>query len=90
MAKIGHRGILTYFWTDQSGENIPKPLHHRIKVVLCKRGCEENTSFLKNGTILTSGKNGRFARAMDPIHKWLLFYFCSVIVQISLPRLTLE
>jgi len=26
----------------------------------------------------------------DPIHKWPLFYFCSVIVQISLPSLTLE
>ena len=28
--------------------------------------------------------------AIDPIHKWRLFYFCSVIVQISLPSLTLE
>ena len=27
---------------------------------------------------------------IDPIHKWWLFYFCSVIVQISLPSLTLE
>ena len=27
---------------------------------------------------------------IDPIHKWWLFYFCSVIVQISLPGLTLE
>ena len=26
----------------------------------------------------------------DPIHKWRLFYFCSVIVQIGLPRLALE
>ena len=27
---------------------------------------------------------------IDPIHKWQLFSFCSVIVQISLPSLTLE
>ena len=27
---------------------------------------------------------------IDPIHKWRLFYFCSIIVQISLPSLTLE
>ena len=27
---------------------------------------------------------------IDPIHKWQLFYFCSVIVQISLPGLALE
>ena len=27
---------------------------------------------------------------IDLIHKWRLFYFCSVIVQISLPSLTLE
>ena len=27
---------------------------------------------------------------IDPIHKWRLFYFCSVIVQISLPSLALE
>ena len=26
---------------------------------------------------------------IDPIHKWQLFYFCSVIVQISLPSLAL-
>ena len=26
----------------------------------------------------------------DTIHKWQLFYFCSVIVQISLPSLILE
>ena len=29
-------------------------------------------------------------RKIFPIHKWRLFYFCSVIVQISLPSLTLE
>ena len=29
-------------------------------------------------------------RATDPIHKGQLFYFFSVIVQISLPSLTLE
>ena len=28
--------------------------------------------------------------SLDPIHKWRLFYFCSVIVQISLPSLALE
>ena len=28
--------------------------------------------------------------SIDPIHKWRLFYFCSVIVQISLPSLALE
>ena len=28
--------------------------------------------------------------AIDPIHKWRLFYLCSVIEQISLPNLTLE
>ena len=27
---------------------------------------------------------------IDPIHKCRLFYFCSVIVQISLPSLALE
>ena len=27
---------------------------------------------------------------IDPIHKWRLIYFCSVIVQISLPSLALE
>ena len=27
---------------------------------------------------------------IDPIHKWRLFYFSSVIVQISLPSLALE
>ena len=27
---------------------------------------------------------------IDPIHKWRLFYFCSIIVQISLPSLNLE
>ena len=27
---------------------------------------------------------------IDPIHKWRLFYFCSVIVQVSLPSLALE
>ena len=31
-----------------------------------------------------------FGGAIDPIHKWQLFYFCSVIVQISLPSLALE
>ena len=29
-------------------------------------------------------------QCIDPIHKWRLFYFCCVIVQISLPSLTLE
>ena len=28
--------------------------------------------------------------SIDPIHKWRLFYFRSVIVQISLPSLALE
>ena len=27
---------------------------------------------------------------IDPIHKWRLFYFCSVIMQISVPSLALE
>ena len=31
-----------------------------------------------------------WGNAIDPIHKWRLFYFCSVIVQISLPSLNLD
>ena len=31
-----------------------------------------------------------YALIIDPIHKWRLFYFCSVIVQISLPNIALE
>ena len=34
--------------------------------------------------------NRFYSEKIDPIHKWRLFYFCSVIVQISLPSLTLE
>ena len=29
-------------------------------------------------------------QGIDPIRKWRLFYICSVILQISLPSLTLE
>ena len=40
----------------------------------CKHGVAENENTLD----------------IDPIHKWRLLYFCSVIVQISLLSLTLE
>ena len=35
-------------------------------------------------------KSQNICAHINPIHKWPLFYFCSVIVQISLPSLTLE
>ena len=44
----------------------------------------------KQNKAKTNKQQQQKKRNIDPIHKWQLFYFCSVIVQISLPSLTLE
>ena len=46
------------------------------------RNCQRNPQRIPKLVLQT--------RSIDPIDKWWLFYFCSVIVQISLPGLTLE
>ena len=83
--------IVAHYHREQNLQRVINPLGGQgVELFDVAKNLKGGLKQLMLKTFLSFEAQEKLQNLIDPIHKWRLIYFCSVIVQISLPSLALE